>query len=162
MNWLDFVILVVLAIGSISGLVSGLIKMVFSLVGLVLGVVLAGRLYVPFSAYLTFIPDDAGPRIAAFIIIFLVVMLIATLLGILLTKLISLVLLGWLNRLGGALLGLFMGAVFIAAILTIWVKFVGPGEAVISSRIAGILLDKLPFVLGLLPSEFNSIRQFFD
>jgi membrane protein required for colicin V production len=162
MNWLDIVILIILIISAVSGFASGLIKSVFSLVGLIVGVVLAGRLYVGFSSYLSFIPGNNGPRIAAFIIIFLVVMLVATLLGILLTKLISFVMLGWINRIGGAALGIFLGAIFISAILAIWVKIANPGDVVVSSKIASVLLDKFPIVLGLLPSEFNSIRGFFQ
>jgi membrane protein required for colicin V production len=161
MNWLDIVIIVILVISAVSGFISGLIKTVFSLVGLILGVFLAGKFYVGLSGSLDFIPGDNGSRIAAFIIIFLVVMLIATLLGIILTKLISAVMLGWINRLGGAVLGLFLGAVFAASILAILVKVTGPGDVLTSSKLASVLLDKLPFIMGLLPSEFNSVRDFF-
>ncbi len=162
MNWLDIVILIIIIISAISGFVSGLIKTVFSLVGLIVGVVLAGHFYVALSSHLGFIPGDSGPRIGAFIIIFLAVMLVAMLLGIIFTKLISAVMLGWINRLGGAVLGIFLGAIFAASILAIWVKVASPGDIVITSKLAPILLDKLPFVLGLLPSEFNSVRQFFQ
>jgi membrane protein required for colicin V production len=75
--------------------------------------------------------------------------------------LISLVMLGWINRLGGAALGVFLGALFVAAILAIWVKFASPGEIIYNSKIAPVLLNKLPFVLGLLPSDFKSVRDFF-
>ena len=162
MNWLDIVILVLLVISAIGGFATGLIKTVFSLVGLIVGVVLAGHFYVGFSNYLTFIPGDNGPRVAAFIIIFLIVMIVAALLGILLTKIVSAIMLGWVNRLGGAVLGVILGAFFVAAILAVWVKFANPGDAITNSKIASVLLDKLPFILGLLPSEFDSVRQFFQ
>jgi membrane protein required for colicin V production len=162
MNWLDIVIIIILVISAISGFASGLIKTVFSLAGLILGVFLAGKFYVNLSGALGFIPGDNGPRIAAFIIIFLVVMLVATILGIVLTKLISAVMLGWINRIGGAVLGLLLGAVFAAAILAILVKVASPGDDLTSSKLASFLVDKLPFITGLLPSEFDSIRGFFQ
>ena len=162
MNWLDIVILIIILISAISGFASGLIKSVFSLVGLILGVVLAGRFYVALSANLGFIPGDSGPRIGAFIIIFLAVTLVAMLLGMIFTKIISAVMLGWLNRLGGAALGIILGAFFAASLLAIWVKVGSPGDFMTASKLAPILLDKLPFVLGLLPSEFNSVRHFFQ
>lgn len=161
MNWIDIVILAVLIACTICGIAIGLIKSIFSLAGLILGVILAGQFYVSFASVLSFLPGDIAPRIAAFIIIFLAVMLIATLLGILLTKLISAVMLGWINRLGGAVIGTLLGAIFVAAILAIWVKVVGPGNILVTSKLAPILLDKLPLILGLLPSDFKSIRDFF-
>jgi membrane protein required for colicin V production len=162
MNWLDIVILIIIIISAVSGFVSGLIKSVFSLVGLIVGIVLAGRYYVAFSSHLGFIPGDSGPRIGAFIIIFLAVMLIATLLGVILTKIISAIMLGWLNRIGGAVLGIVLGAFFAASLLAIWIQVGNPGDYMSASKLAPILLDKLPLVLGLLPPEFNSVQQFFQ
>jgi len=162
MNWLDIVIIIVLVITAISGFVNGLIKMVFSLAGLIVGVILAGRFYVALADHLGFIPGDNAPRIVAFIIIFLVVMLVATLLGALLTKIISASLLNWVNRLGGVVLGVILGAIFVASILAVWVKVADGGDAVTASKIASVMLDKLPFILSLLPSEFNSVNQFFQ
>jgi membrane protein required for colicin V production len=162
MNWLDIVILIMIVISAVSGFASGLIKSVFSLAGLIVGIVLAGRYYVGFSNQLGFIPGDSGPRIAAFIIIFLAVMLVATLLGIILTKIISAIMLGWLNRIGGAVLGIVLGAFFAASLLAIWVQVGSPGDFMNDSKLAPILLDKLPFILGLLPPEFNNVQQFFQ
>ena len=45
MNWLDIVILVVVAVAIVTGLRIGMIKAALSLVGLILGVILAGRYY---------------------------------------------------------------------------------------------------------------------
>ena len=159
MNWLDILILVTLIISAIGGLITGLIKTIFSLVGLILGVVLAGRFYVDFAGVLGFLPGDRAPRIAAVIIILLAVMLAAALLGILLTKVISAVKLGWLNRMGGAVLGIFLGAIFVASLLVIWVKVASP-DVVANSKIAVVLLDKLPFIMGLLPSEFDAMESY--
>jgi membrane protein required for colicin V production len=162
MNWLDIGILVFLVISAIGGFATGLIKTVFSLAGLIVGIALAGRMYEWLSGYLGFIPGDSGPRIAAFIIIFLAVMIIASVLGAILTKVISFIMLGWINRLAGAVLGVFLGATFIAAILAVILNFANPGDVITDSKLASLFLDKLPFVLGLLPSDFDSVRQFFQ
>jgi membrane protein required for colicin V production len=162
MNWLDIVIIVLLIAGAIGGLIAGLIKTVFSLAGLIVGVVLAGRFYIPLSGYLGFIPSESGSHIVAFIIIFLAVMIIATLLGFLLTKLISAVLLGWLNRLGGAILGFLLGAIFIASFLIVIAKYLGAEGVISESALAPVLLDRIPLILAFLPSEFDTVRQFFQ
>ena len=161
MSWLDIVLLVLIAIPTIIGLRMGIIKAVFSVVGVIVGVVLAGRLYVSFSESLTFISDPGVAKVVAFAIILIVVMIIAAVLSAVLKKVVSAVLLGWVNRLGGAILGFILGAIFCGAVVTMWVKFLGIGDAISNSAIAGILLDSFPVVMALLPDEFDSVRSFF-
>ena len=69
--------------------------------------------------------------------------------------------LDWVNRLGGAISGLILGAILWGAILAVWVRFFGTG-LVTESLIAGVLLDKFPLVLALLPSDFDVIRSYFQ
>lgn len=162
MNWLDIIIIVALISCAVGGLFVGLIRTVFSIVGLIVAILLAGRFYLTLAGTLTFIPTDGAAKVVAFIIIFLAVIIIAAVLGIVLTKIINLTLLGWVNRLLGAVLGFFLGAIFIAAILALWVRFGDPGDITSSSSLAQLLLDRLPFILGLLPEEFDSVSNFFQ
>ncbi len=161
MNWLDIVILVVIAISAFIGLRIGLIKAVLSLAGLIVGVILAGHYYVPLSEQLSdIIPQANVAEIVAFAIILVGVMVIASVLASLLKWVASVIMLGWLNRAGGAFLGLVLAAIFCSALLAIWVKFFGSG-LVTEAFLARVLLDKFPLILGLLPSEFDAIRSFF-
>ena len=162
MNWLDIVILVLLVIGAISGLKVGIIKVLFTVIGVIVGVILAGRFSDSLAGVLTFIDNPGWAKTAAFAIILIAVLVIAGALAALLSSVISAVLLGWVNRLGGAVLGIVVGAIFCAAILTMWVNYLGINEAVSNSNLAQFLLDRFPLVLGLLPSEFDSVRSFFD
>jgi membrane protein required for colicin V production len=161
MNWLDILILVLLIISAISGLVNGFIKTLFSLVGLVVGVVLAGRYYLSLADHLGFIHSENAAHIVAFLIIFLLVILVATILGIIFTKIVSAILLGWLNRLLGGVAGVVMGGLAIGAILALWVHFMGSSDTFANSALASFLLDKFPLVLGLLPGDFGGIRDYF-
>jgi membrane protein required for colicin V production len=161
MNWLDVVILVILAIAVFSGLRVGLIKVLFGVVGIIVGIVLAGRFSESLGDKMTFISNPGWAHIAAFAIILVAVMIIAAIAGGVLSKMISLVLLGWVNRLAGAVLGLFVGAFFMGAILSIWINYLGPSATVASSALANFLLDKFPIALGLLPSQFDPVRNFF-
>jgi len=160
MNWLDIVIIVAIAIAILIGLRIGIIKAVLSLAGLIVGVILAGRYYVPFSEWLSFIPQASVAKIVAFAIILIGVMVIAGVLASLLKWAASAIMLGWVNRLGGAVFGLFLGAIFCGALLAIWVKFFDIA-AISESNLAAILLDRLPMVLALLPDEFDAVRSFF-
>jgi membrane protein required for colicin V production len=161
MNWLDIIIIIVVAISIFMGLKAGIIKVLFMLAGGIIGVVLAGRFSDSLADKLSFISDSNIAGIVAFVIILLAVMIIAMILAMVIHKIVSAVLLGWVDHLGGAVLGLILGAIFCGAALAMWVRYQGISDAVTGSALANFLLDKFPVVLGLLPSEFKSIRDFF-
>jgi len=162
MNWLNMVILVVAVIPAFLGLKIGIIKAVLSLAGLIVGIILAGHYYIPLSEQLSFIPQTGMAEVGAFAIILIGVMVIASVLARLLKWATSIVMLGWVNRLGGAIFGLVLGALLCSALLATWVKFLGIAEVISESSLAVILLDRFPAVLALLPEEFGSIRSFFQ
>ena len=155
MSWLDIAILVAIAISALIGLRIGLIKAVLSLAGLIAGVILAGRFYVPLSEQLGFIPQASSGKIVAFAIILIGVMIIAGVLARLLKWAASVMMLGWVNRLGGAVFGLVLGALLWGTFLTLWVQVFGAGETITNSSLANLLLS-LPTPLSLLPGEFGS------
>jgi membrane protein required for colicin V production len=161
MSWFDIVIIVAIAIPTFLGFRAGLIKAALVLAGIIIGVILAGRFYVPFSELLSFISEADVARIVAFAIILIVVMIIAAVLAWLLKWAVSVIMLGWVNRLGGAIFGFVLGAIFCSALLAICVKFLGEVGAITGSGLAAILLDRFPMVLALLPDEFDAIRYFF-
>src|SRR3989304_3793755 len=109
MNWFDVVIIVTVGITAVIGLKIGIIKAVLSLAGIIIGVVLAGRLYVPLSERLDFISGVGVAKIVAFAIILVGVMVLSGVLAWLLKWAASLMMLGWVNRLGGAFFGLLLG-----------------------------------------------------
>ena len=113
MNWLDIVIIVAIAIFTFIGLRIGIIKAVLSLVGLIVGVILAGLYYIPLSEQLGFIPLATMAKVVAFAIIMIGVMVIAGVLAWLLKWAATIMMLGWVNRIGGAVFGLVVAGVVI-------------------------------------------------
>ena len=99
---------------------------------------------------------------AAFAIILIVVMIIAAIAAALIKRIVSAMLLGWVNHLGGAVVGFGFGLIFCGALLTMWVKFLGIGDSISGSALANFLLDVFPVVLAFLPAEFDSVRSFFQ
>ena len=162
MYWLDIVIVVLIAIPTLIGLRMGIIKTVLSLAGIIAGIILAGRYHAILAERLTFISQDSLAKIVAFALILLVVMLIVSVLASVLKWLISAVMLGWVNRLGGALFGFALGVIFCSALLAIWAKFLGAEGPIAESGLATLLLDQFPMVLVLLPEEFDAVRSFFQ
>jgi membrane protein required for colicin V production len=162
MNWLDIVIIVLIAVPAVLGLMAGVVKALFITVGVIVGVVLAGRLSDSLGGALTFISNPGTAKVVAFAFILIAVIIIAIVLAKVVKWALSAVMLGWVNRLVGAILGAFLGFVFCGAMLTMWVKFLGFSGVFENSLLAGVLLNGFPIVLGLLPSEFHSVRSFFQ
>ena len=161
MNWLDIFILVALVVPAFVGLKRGLIKSALSLAGIIIGVITAGNFYQSLSGILTFISNEDIANTVAFILILVAVMVLATMLARLLKFAARAVMLGWVDHVGGAVFGFLLGAILWGALLATWVKFFGSG-LVTESFLADMLLDTFPLVLALLPSEFDTIRSFFQ
>lgn len=162
MNWLDIVIIVLVVIPVFIGLKAGIVKALFTAAGVIVGVVLAGRLSDSVGGAMTFISDPGVAKVVAFAVILIAVMIIATIAARMVKWVLSAVLMGWLNHLGGAILGLFLGFIFCGAILTMWIKFLGFSDAFDQSLLAGVLVNSFPIVMGFLPAEFDSVRSFFE
>lgn len=156
MNWLDIVIIISLIISLVSGLTQGLIRSAFALAGLIGGIILATNLYKPLGHFLSFIPDERIANIVAFAIILIIVLIIAALLGSLFKRLISMVMLGWFDHLGGAVFGVLSGLVFWAVLLAILEKYTG-WSVINGSAIARTLLENFPVVLSFIPEAIDNL-----
>ena len=161
MHWLDIILLIALVIPTFIGLKQGLIKAVLSLVGLIIGVVLAGNFYEQMAGVFGFIDNPNVANVVAYVVILVVVLIIAAVAAKLLKTFIKAVMLGWVNNTGGAIFGFLVGMIFLGAIMATWEKFFGP-DMLAESFIAEFLLKKFPLVLGLLPKEFDVVRDFFN
>jgi membrane protein required for colicin V production len=160
MNWLDIIIAILLVASLIIGFIQGFLKTVFTLLGLIVGIVLASNFYQSLGGLLKFISDRRFADILSFIIILLVISIAAALIGKLLKTVLQAVNLGCIDRFAGAALGFVIAVFLISAILAGAVEIFGESP-VTGSWFARILLDKFPFILGLLPGEFDQIKNFF-
>ncbi|GAH07636.1 unnamed protein product, partial [marine sediment metagenome] len=104
MNWLDILIIVVTLFLGMLGLWRGAIKAVFGIVGLIGGIALAGHYYLPLASILS--PGEAiWSKIAAYAIILVAILIVASVIGWFVARLVHIVMLGWVDRLIGFILG---------------------------------------------------------
>lgn len=164
MNWLDIVIIVLIVVPTLIGIKIGLVKSILPLGGIMLGVFLAGQHYEPVADWLSsWLENEDQSKLLAFAIIFIGVLAGTALIASIINKILSLLLLGWIDRLGGALFGLSIGSLIAATLLVAvtMFQFSAIEETVQESKITAFFLDNFPFVLGFLPEEFDSVRHFF-
>ncbi len=120
MNSLDIFLLIFIAYFTIRGIFRGLIKELIIILALILGYYLAMTFYDPLSHWLLksfkALPKT-GAQILAFILIFVIINVLLRLLGSFLEKLVKLVFLQSINRLGGALFGLLKSLFFLSIVV---------------------------------------------
>ncbi|GJM45420.1 MAG: hypothetical protein DHS20C21_22620 [Gemmatimonadota bacterium] len=150
MNWVDWIILGVVAASTFAGVLTGALKTVLSILGLVIGFIVASResgaVGMVFSRWMS----EPAAAALGFVLVFLGVAVAITLIGWLIRKLLEGLSLSWLDRLAGAALGLARGAV-IVGVLALAVEGLGGFPAARSSvaydsalRVGWVLLHLVP------------------
>ena len=116
---MDILLLIILAVGFISGLFSGAIKQVISLAAFLIGFVVACLYYQRLADVMTdFLSMAALCKVVAFVLLWVVVPIAVKVIASLLTSVLNFVpVLGLLNRLLGGLLGMVKYSLVLGALI---------------------------------------------
>jgi membrane protein required for colicin V production len=162
MNWLDFIILTIVALLVINGVRKGFIISLASLIALALGIYIA----VNFSNYLDSIliehlnPNRKWMPILSFTITFLVVVIVVMIIAKALEKVVDLVGMGILNHIAGGILGFIKGILFVSVLAFIISSYDPNGKLLKQkdkkeSMIYGYVDRVFPFLLKLVGGEIR-------
>ena len=159
MNWVDLVIVAIIAWSTFRAFRTGLVRELTALIAVVAGIFLAGALSDDLSANLDFLIEDEQTRdLAAFVAIFLGTLIAGQVISAVLSDLAGMLLLGPLDHIAGAVFGLVQGVLVVQVLLIAVAVFpaaVSVSRAVDDSRLAGFFLKSLPSVDRLLPEPFR-------
>ena len=181
-NWLDIIILFIFAFCLIRGFRNGLLKQLVSLLGLVISFVLALYLSRPLGSRLAEMIDlnggEAGEAaqlgelamegmdyligvepimsLISFVVLFIVLQFVTNFIAARLKLVNYIPLIGQLNMLGGLLLGLVKGFIYVFILINI-ISILPPeylGEALHNSALAG-------YINQVFPNLMASLHEFF-
>jgi membrane protein required for colicin V production len=164
MNWLDIVIVLVIAFFAISAFRAGLIREVVTLASVAVGVVVAGMFYDDLARdVLVFIDNEKTALIVSFLVLLGAVYLAGQLVAVMLKQAAALLFLGWADHAGGALFGLIKGLIVIQVLLILLVTYpqLGLKSDIDGSALASVFLDTAPLLLLVLPDEFERAVDVF-
>ena len=121
MNWLDFIIIILLVFGLARGFINGFIKELASLLALILGIWGAIKFSVFTAEKLYDYFDMTGQYVGiiAFLITFVIIVIIIHFIGMLVDKFIEKVSLGFLNSVLGLAFGVFKTALILSVIFLV-------------------------------------------
>ncbi len=161
METLDIIFLCCLIPAVISGLRKGAVGQVISFLTIYLGITLSIRFSGEVSAWLLqhFTLPQAGVRIISFVAVFIIVAILLRLAGKGLEKIVSISMLGWLNRIVGVLAAVAVG-IMILSIAVYAIDAVNKAWSLIPKG----LIEKssfYPMLLDLSGSIFPHLRSLF-
>jgi membrane protein required for colicin V production len=171
MNWVDFIIIILLVFGLARGFINGFIKELASLLALILGIwgaikfstFTAERLYDYF--------DMTGQYVGiiAFLITFVIIVIIIHFIGMLVDKFVEKISLGILNSLLGLIFGVLKTALILSVIFTLFNAFDArhhflPKKQIEDSRLYNPIADIAPVIFpiigeGSFDRSFNRFKK---
>jgi len=118
MNWLDIALILVVGVSAYMGLKIGLIRAGFTAIGVFVGTILGGQLSDDVGALIAGVNSDGTvASVISYAIIITVCLGAAAAASMILRKVISVLLMGWADKLAGAALRIMIGAGISAGII---------------------------------------------
>ncbi|MBI4339054.1 MAG: CvpA family protein [Chloroflexi bacterium] len=178
MNWIDILIIIAAALGSLVGWRMGFLGAIFNVIGIVVGILVAPSL----SQFIAdwFAEQGASQTVAtvlAYVVIVVGLFIAAQVAKTIVKKALTLVFLGWVDTVGSVLVGLLFGFILAGALVLglarLSVDVLGVGgvgevtgirgsiqRGMVKSTLVPVFLEVTWAIpgdaLGLLPSEFQT------
>jgi membrane protein required for colicin V production len=156
-SYVDIAIVIVLGLSVIGGLSQGFFRSVCSLGGLILGLAIAEWNYPIVAAPLKPIVRSAElADVLAFILIAILVMAIAAIIGVVLAKTFQKIGLGCLDRLAGAIFGLFQGVLLVTLAILVTVAFYPQAHWLTEAKLPRHFFAALHVSANMSPGDLSS------
>ncbi len=141
---------------ALVGLRDGVVKRVVEIIGVIATVILTARFA---AAVQPWVMDRTGAAeepalLITWALLFLAGLILSRLVAVLLSKLIHLTILGWLDRLGGAVLGAAIGVLLSSAVVLLLSQLPGGGDIQRDYQASGFGR----FIYGAAPSVYQGAR----
>ena len=165
MNWLDIVIIVVVALATLMGWRMGVLRAATTLAGLIGGVYLASVYHNQARDLIgSFTNNESAATMGGYALVFVVVMVAAFIAGSIVRRLLRLIFLGWLDSLAGAALGFLLSVGVLMAVLIPLrnSQLLGLGDTISSSALATTITNAAPQVKAILPGGFEEMTKFLS
>jgi membrane protein required for colicin V production len=158
MNWLDIVVILILVLITFAAYSAGLIREVITLAAVIVGIIVAGQLYDNLATdVVVFEGSENVAEAISFLMLFGSVYLLGQIGAYMLKTGASLLMLGPLDHLGGAVFGFIKGVLVVQALLIAFAAYpsLGLEGTIDNSTVARRFVDQYRFELWMLPSNFD-------
>jgi len=166
MNWLDFVLALILMLSITSGFRKGLIRIGIGLIATVAALVMACWFYGSAGTYvMPYVSGKSMANILGFMLVFLAVITLGAIVSRILAAIFKWVGLSWVDRLMGAAFGVVRGVIFSVVVIMMItaLSLEKPPTAIVHSEIAPYLMEAADLFSDIAPKEFkNGFRSGYE
>ena len=162
MNWVDVVIVVVVAASAVYSLQRGVLRPALGLIGLVAGIYCALSYYERLAEALgTYLSLASLALLISFVLILIAVLVVFGVLASAAHRALKALGLAWADQLAGIVVGLAAGVFFSVCFLLILVRIPVPSVngAIGQSTAAALIFKMLPHLGKLLPGNLRIFRH---
>ncbi|HNV96899.1 MAG TPA: CvpA family protein [bacterium] len=159
MNYVDIIFLIIILFFTITGFRKGLVRALGGIIAIILGFYGASIFYSQASMWLqgiTIIFSEPIANVLAFIIVFIIVNRVAMILVYVLDKIFSIPVIGFVNKLLGAIFGFLAGLLLVGILVLAVLSFYsGEVSAFENSKIVPSAEKTINFVKPLIPKSLD-------
>jgi membrane protein required for colicin V production len=163
LNWIDLVLVLVIASSVLAGFAAGFARVGVGFAAMIVGMFCGFWFYGIVAAYvIDYVTSRAIANLIGFFAILAVVLVLGAIVGTILAKFFKWVGLSWLDRLLGGAAGVVRGFVIAAAMVTVLLAFAPtpPPPSVVDSRLLPYVINVSDVLAALTPREIKD--QFYS
>ena len=161
MNSFDVVVAVILGFCLIRGIFRGLVKEMASIIGVLAGFYAAYTYYPEMAGLLSrWISNTIYLNITSFTVIFCLILIIISVLGVVLKYLLSIVHMGWVDRVSGAGFGVLKGVLIASVMLVTLTAFLPKGSPLVRDSLLAPHINMLSENMAKIISD--DMQQAFN
>ena len=158
MNWIDLLLLLVIAFSVLSGLVAGFARAGVGFIATILGIFFGFWCYGIVAAYfLDYVSSRAIANLIGFFLVFIGISLLGAIVGRVLGKFFKWAGLSWFDRLLGGAFGVVRGVFIVVALVTVLMAFAPspPPRSVLDSKLMPYIAGASDFLAAMTPHEIK-------
>jgi len=144
MNIFDWVLVAVFVVGALMGLKWGLVQSILNFIAVYVAMLVSAQIADGLVARVT---DDVHNESVAtaigYVVIFLSVFIIAQVLGKIIRPMLTIIFLGWVDKLGGVVVGVILGGILVTGAVTTLARVAYPQDEAILVEIKDLVSGDL-------------------
>lgn len=168
----DIILLALLVLAVIKGLQRGIIVALFSLIGLIVGLAAALKLSVLVAGWLDGSVNISSKwlPVISFVLVFVVVVFLVRLMANMIEASVKLAMLGWVNKIGGAILYAVIYTLSFSVLLFFLVQVKMISEKTVNESVAysyiqpwgPVVINAIGKFIPLFKDMFTELEKFFE
>ncbi len=140
MNIFDWVLVAVFVVGALLGLKWGLVQSVLNFIAVYVAMLVGAQVADGLVARVTDdVQNESVATTIGYVVIFLGVFIIAQIVGKTIRAMLTIIFLGWVDKLGGVVVGVLLGAILVTGVVTAMARVAYPQDEAVLVEIEDLV-----------------------